>query len=371
MSHPHDVVPDVPDEIRCKVTLWNLHDVNLVDGTFEVQFRVTLFWSPSAEEETTKAVLEVMRSHWKGSSKLQVTDRSHGLIGSVVVNVPPLALINAQSFSEVTPPELHLVEPRPGRVLLRWNCLYQAKLIEPAIANEQGIYPFPYDSHELSIDMGVRFGPLHDVPLRPIQPEDNATRSMLTTAAGVVEEAVVLTEFLISPDMPIVVDESNVLHANIKIWRKHNYIEVNVLQLNALLQLMGFCTFAFPAEELSDRMSMAVGVLFATVGLRQLVDGLMPKLEFMSLAQNQLNASIYVIFAVVVESAFASMVHRIFGSDHSDAATTVAHIIDGITCATVLSTLAVSYIEVYRCRAAHLQMRPVREESGRDTLKMV
>ena len=136
------------------------------------------------------------------------------------------------------------------------------------------------------LDLAVRFGPFKDTPLAPCVPEDNVDSRRVR--AGVVEESVVLSKFHVSEDLEVDVDEANSLHARAIIWRKHHYIEVNVLRLNGMLQLMGFAPYVFPPglAYLSNRLSMAVGVLFSIVGLRFLVDNQLPKLDFLTVTRS-------------------------------------------------------------------------------------
>merc|ERR1712159_848925 len=90
--------------------------------------------------------------------------------------------------------------------------------------------------------------------------------------------------------------------ACIKLCRKHQYYETNIIQLNAAMLLMGLMVFVFEPSDFGSRSSHLLAVMFGSVGLRFVVDSLLPKLEYDTLAQNQLNASVHVLVAMVMES---------------------------------------------------------------------
>ena len=74
------------------------------------------------------------------------------------------------------------------------------------------------------------------------------------SAHGVIEDSVTVSGFDITPTLGMEITPANELHASLTIWRKHLYVETNVLGLNAILQLLGMYTFALPGAELNERM---------------------------------------------------------------------------------------------------------------------
>jgi hypothetical protein len=277
--------------------------------------------------------------------------------GDLKVDVPPIGILNAKSLQpETTYGELHAIEPTSGRILLRWNCMYSAVLNEPNLTFEKSLYPYPYDHHTLQIVIDVRFGPFRKVPLALATNDDLVNRRVSATGCphAVIEDHVALPEFVVAPDLMMAQRQTS-LTAAMFIWRKHHQTETNILQLNALMTVMSFFAFVYPPEKLNERLSLAVGLLFAVVGLRVSVDALLPKVDFLTLTQRQLNLSIYVIFVVVADSvALAAATRLLFGAETF----TYAHVFDGITCAATLCVLIWSYAEVYRCRDVHLRSKP-------------
>ena len=144
------------EEVRCKVALWSLGNVDLVQGSFDCKFRVTTWWSPARQQRD--AIAAAVEAGSTKQLKCEVLTRDKGEVpfagGSIKVDIPPLALHNAMVFeSDTSGAELHAIEPQPTRVLLRWTCMYIGTFSDVPCDDE--LYPFPYDHHWLEIHLGV------------------------------------------------------------------------------------------------------------------------------------------------------------------------------------------------------------------------
>ena len=93
-------------------------------------------------------------------------------------------------------------------------------------------------------------------------------------------------------------------------WRKHFYFQANILLLNAALSLMSFACFALTPNELSARLKAAFSLLFGIVSLRFVVNTDLPRLEFNTFLQTQLNLSIYILLGIVFESSVMYVITR-------------------------------------------------------------
>ena len=153
--------PDLPNDVRCKVNVWGLNNINTIERTFGAKLRATLFWAPKGEDLAAAAASLKASSGALASWSLK--GRSEGQNGNKVVAIPPLSLLNAKSFTVEGAADLAVVEPIPGRIIFRWTCMYNAVFYQRDVDNN--MYPFPYDSHMLEINVGVRVGPFKDVPL--------------------------------------------------------------------------------------------------------------------------------------------------------------------------------------------------------------
>ena len=157
--------PQEEAEVRLKLVLWGLNEVSLVTGVFGAKFRITMFWSPKSD--LSKVPIKDLKSAvWKSSSRdeatFTITDEATGEEREIVEDIPPISLLNAKVLSMENKAEVHAIQPEPGgRYLMRWTCMYAATLSQSNLFLSQergGLVSFPYDSHNVEIQLGVRFG---------------------------------------------------------------------------------------------------------------------------------------------------------------------------------------------------------------------
>ena len=137
-------------------------------------------------------------------------------------------------------------------------------------------------------------------------------------------------------------------------WRKHGYIENNILMLNAALMLMGLAVFALHPDEIGDRMSHTMSVLFGCVALRLVVDTVLPQLEFNTFVQTQLNLSIYFLCSSVLETAVLHFLHRRLDL----VADAFVARVDGGCGVLLLLILGRHFGQMWMLRSEHMQRQP-------------
>ena len=150
--------------VRLKLVLWDLSEVSLVTGTFGAKFRITLFWSPKSD--LSKVPIKNSRSDvWKASrdeASLTITDEATGEVLRIDEEIPPISLLNAKVFSVEGKAEVHAIQPPAGGpYLMRWTCMYTATLTQSNLflsQDSRGLVSFPFDSHDVEIQLGVKFG---------------------------------------------------------------------------------------------------------------------------------------------------------------------------------------------------------------------
>ena len=149
--------------IRVRVVIWDVSNVSLVDGSFIAKFRLTLFWAPKGDTSSIPLDSKKTSAKWEilSRSSVQLTVDAEG--GAVVLkeDVPPISLLNAKELSGTDSAEVHMIEPTPGRRLMRWTCMYTATLTQPSLYESRrdgGLVSFPYDSHEIAIEFRVQYG---------------------------------------------------------------------------------------------------------------------------------------------------------------------------------------------------------------------
>ena len=362
--------PPEAARVRLKLVLWGLYEVSLVTGTFGAKFRITLFWSPKSD--LSKVPIKNSRSEvWKASrdeASLTITDEATGEVLRIDEEIPPISLLNAKVFSVDGKAEVHAIQPQPGgRYLMRWTCMYTATLTQSNLFQSPergGLVSFPYDSHVVEIQLGVQFGcvpcgvcigtlnerrtrvracacpphmvlrlsahlssavaarrrPFRDVVMGPALDTDLVNSRKGQPAWGHIEKIVALPEFELD-ELQLKFEQGELGGQDVapdvvrhiykfKMWRKHFYFQANILVLNAVLSLMSFACFALTPKELPARLSAAFSLLFGIVSLRFVVNTDLPRLEFNTFIQKQLNLSIYILFGIVFESSVMYIITR-------------------------------------------------------------
>ena len=136
-------------------------------------------------------------------------------------------------------------------------------------------------------------------------------------------------------------------HVSMLFWRKDHCMESNIITLNLSLMLMGMAAFALHPDDVGDRLSHTMAVLFGCVGLRLIVDSKLPELDFDTL-------SIHFLAVIIVESAALHFLHSRLG--------VIAHVvvafIDGGSSLILLSAVARCFVQTLVKRTEHLRRKP-------------
>jgi len=344
------------------MALWSLGNVDLVQGSFDCKFRVTMWWSPARQQRD--AIAAAIEAGNTKQLKCEVSERDKGTIpGKIEVDIPPLALHNALVFElDTSGAEMHAILPQPSRVLLRWTCMYIGTFRDVPCDDE--MYRFPYDHHWLEIHMGVSFGPFTAVPIKPAVSEDNMRALRPGQLAYCqIEPSIHLSEFLVGDAMCMREMPSNSFCFELFVWRRFKYLELNILKLNLLITLVGMATFIHPPSDFSNRFSFGVVLLFSLLAIRSAADSLVPKLDFESVAHRLLNVSIFFSVMIMAESAIFGVLGEALGEDENGDRTIEGlwylRVVDGGIGALVLVWLLYVYGIAYRCRARHVALKPV------------
>ena len=154
------VEPGHESTVRVRVVVWDVSELSLVKGSFFAKFRVTLFWRPTSEVSSVP-ISSMASAEWEMPNRSEALFSGPGDL-SLREAVPPIAVLNVKEFTvEGKGPEVHLIEPTSGRRLMRWTCMYVARMTQPALHQSRrrgGLVSFPYDSHRIAIELGVQFG---------------------------------------------------------------------------------------------------------------------------------------------------------------------------------------------------------------------
>ena len=145
-----------------------LHFSNKLN-TSNTRFRVTLFWndqSPPKKEETnlvlsssdeqgggksrtTTNKTKAQTTTWVMSGRSAAYEKKITEYPTDVIDVPPISILNADSFEVIGQPEVQLL--REETRLMRWSCMYRAQLKQ----DDMRVHEFPHDKHKLTLKLGI------------------------------------------------------------------------------------------------------------------------------------------------------------------------------------------------------------------------
>ena len=206
----HKRSSDDTNTIRFQVIVWSIDTPNMTLSRVSMKFRVTLFWNivkkknysvdgdgdgdgngngidddnddddnddksyysrngNDGENETMSVntsasdLTNLTGGYWvmQGRSRAKFQPLLKKPVASPIqesdVDVPPLSIINAESFTSVGPPDITKLRETYDETtnetsqLMRWTCLYRANLLQ----NDMKVEHFPHDKHTLTIQLGI------------------------------------------------------------------------------------------------------------------------------------------------------------------------------------------------------------------------
>jgi hypothetical protein len=162
-SIPRTIIPSYSslgyDErytIRCQVILWSIGSPDVKNDRVSMKFRVTLFWNDPppemdddddddvamneedddgvAKPKWNKRKTKRSQSIWIMSGRSTAYEKkiSEGTSPVEMIDVPPISIVNADSFDIIGSPEVQLL--REHSRLMRWSCMYRAQLHQNEIS---------------------------------------------------------------------------------------------------------------------------------------------------------------------------------------------------------------------------------------------
>jgi len=177
--------------IRFQIIVWSIGSPDVKSGRVSMKFRVTMFWNVTIGDPKTPASsadhnnLNVNSANLvpngpgasanleklpkpKGPTVWVMSGRGRAYEKNLrdtlpsssndppaqnsIVDVPPVSILNSDSFEIIGQPEIMLLQEskQKGR-LMRWSCMYRAQLHQ----EDMTVKDFPHDSHRLCIKIGI------------------------------------------------------------------------------------------------------------------------------------------------------------------------------------------------------------------------
>lgn len=314
--------PDHFDTIRFQVVIWSIDRPDMTLSRVSMKFRVTLFWNvpnktnnDDLDFDTSSSVSEI--GHWvmegRNKAKLIPLDERKRLAH---IEVPPLSIINAESFTAIGAPEITLLRESDG--LMRWTCLYKATLLQ----NDMMVDNFPHDEHSLSIQLGIlqnrhNGGIWNRNRWKLALATADDSRGSIRVPHGLVMNKVKIPEFSLDSQgpsfnfVPLSFGATNVennsdeecLEVKIRVFQDSGYYDQNIMPLFLVIAVVAMLIVTcLHADEFFQRGLMLLNCAFVEVSLRMNIDSRLPRVRYQIKLQRILNDFFFILFFLVVES---------------------------------------------------------------------
>eukprot|EP00534_Pseudo-nitzschia_fraudulenta_P009519 CAMPEP_0201151214 /NCGR_PEP_ID=MMETSP0851-20130426/12181_1 /ASSEMBLY_ACC=CAM_ASM_000631 /TAXON_ID=183588 /ORGANISM="Pseudo-nitzschia fraudulenta, Strain WWA7" /LENGTH=526 /DNA_ID=CAMNT_0047428023 /DNA_START=255 /DNA_END=1835 /DNA_ORIENTATION=- len=261
------------------------------------------------------------------------TNNNRHYLEGDTIDVPPVSIINADTFEIVGRPDITLLRKKSR--LMRFSCMYRAQLLQESMNVSQ----FPHDSHDLVLKLGI---------LAQRQPggrwdrrkwklglaNESDTQGSVRVPFGVLVDHVAVPGFQISDRglefelSPIDYGKSAttmninnsgtglVEHFNrhndqdfcvktkIRVKRNSAYYDRNIMPLLDILNLVSISILvSLDANNFFQRGLLCLNIAFVEVGLRTSLDARLPTVGYEIKMQKLLNSYFFSILYIVLESA--------------------------------------------------------------------
>lgn len=249
------------------------------------------------------------------------------------VDVPPISIINAETFETVGQADVALLRKKSR--LMRFSCMYWAKLMQESM----NVAQFPHDSHDLVLKLGI---------LSQRQPggrwdrrkwklglaNESDTQGSVRIPFGVLVDHVAVPGFRISDRglefelAPIEFghsaastwsnnssnnnnrnlnsrhDQEFCVKTKIRVKRNSAYYDRNIMPLLDILNLVSISILvSLDATNFFQRGLLCLNIAFVEVGLRTSLDARLPTVGYEIKMQKLLNSFFFSILYIVLESA--------------------------------------------------------------------
>lgn len=310
--------------IRLQVIVWNVGSIDVLHGRVMAKFRVTLFWNDIDYSDGNGNALENSHNNFVRSNSYTMLSRGRAVLDDDAselnhskVDVPPVSILNAESFDVIGRPEVNLL--REDTKLMRWTCLYKASLLQENMKVDK----FPHDQHNLHIKIGILTNrkkgqrwdkKVWDLQLATEEDSQNSTR----IPHGLIVDHVKIPEFnyderegLNFDFVPVAYGGRNngengdmCLEVSLNVTRESGYYDRNVLPLLALLNIVGATVLTMDAMLYFQRALLLLNITFVQVGLRMSLDSKLPSVGYEIKMQRIMNNYFFSLLFLAVESSF-------------------------------------------------------------------
>ena len=339
---------DAKHTIRAQVIVWRISAPDVKSGIVSMKFRVTLFWndpsqakkedrldSDSTDEEEdggapvaganadqSKSRTKKRKGNRKQSFMWQMAGRSVAYKKKVgdhpeeeLLDVPPLSILNADSFEIIGAPEVTLL--REETRLYRWSCMYRANLHQ----SEMSVTQYPHDKHDLCLKLGILSqrqpgGRWDRRKWKLALANESDTQGSIRVPYGLLVDKQI-PEFHHDSDglqfnlvklehgsaLQTIKDQDFYLQVSLRVERNSGYFDKNIMPLLSTLNLVSISILSLDADNFFQRALLSLNIAFVEVGIRMSLDAKLPSVGYQIKMQRILNFFFYSILAIVMESS--------------------------------------------------------------------
>lgn len=135
---------EVRKGIRCQVVVWSIGQPDVLQGKVQMKFRITTFWndvkytnqngdmdsnqdSRDSGRPFQQPIVTARKksTYWVMQGRDMAYEKPRSDKGMRSIDIPPIAILNADSFEIVGQPEVSVLNERTG--LIRWTSMYRGK----------------------------------------------------------------------------------------------------------------------------------------------------------------------------------------------------------------------------------------------------
>ena len=309
--------------IRFQVIIWSIERPDISLSRVSIKFRVSLFWNDTESNFPDGACEESGSSvgRWFMAGRDKAVFRYYKTPNDDMeehyFNIPPLSILNANSFNVIGAPDVTLLRRRDG--LMRWTSMYKAVLTQ----DEMTVTHYPHDEHFLLIKLGI----LQQRNIR--EPWDRRKwRLGLATADdsadsirvpyGMVVDSIRIPEFELGQEgakfelVPLSFgnlakcddfDRDKSLEVKVRVIQESGYYDKNIIPLLLIIAVVGVTiTVTLDAVDFFQRGLLCLNCAFVEVSLRMSIDSRLPRVKYQIKLQRIMNHFFYILFFLVIES---------------------------------------------------------------------
>ena len=266
--------------IRVGYKINGIRNVNSIDCTFTIDFKVFYYWTDYRV---------------KGRPKGTVVD-----IHEPDLFQPELIISNEAELS-LTHWEFQVKDPKTG--LLKLSEYYRGKLLIPNMS----LHFFPFDVQNLRICIKPHKKTIDEVELHPLV-DEMAIEHHARHEWRVIGSCTAM--YATNPEHSTTGKVYSSLHIIVLVERESDWFIRMIMLPILLIAVCSLCCFAFGVDDIAGRMETAVALLLTNVATKFTIADYMPKVPYRTLCDFYLDVCFFCQFGIAISNAALFLLYR-------------------------------------------------------------